>query len=206
MKRIIRTSALRNGLFSHNRFFISVFGLIGIGILIGAVAAGTFSVNSNNTINNICRDYFIKRETESIFSCFIGGFSSSLIIILLSYLLGLCAVGTPFLYMTLVFDSIGKGLILGFLYLQYGFLGILKSAVFLLPQSLFLCLLIMFAVKFSVKMSKQVFCMLYDSKITVDYHLSFKKYNQKYALFVFCLALISAFDALMSRFTYLITE
>ncbi|MBQ8868516.1 MAG: stage II sporulation protein M [Oscillospiraceae bacterium] len=206
MKRIIRTSALKNGLFSHNRFFISVFWLIGVGILLGSAAAGMFSDYENSFVNGVWQAYFLKRETGSIFSCFVGTISSSFLTLALSYLLGLCAIGTPFLYLTLVFDSVGKGLVFGFLYLQYGFLGILKSVVFLLPQNVLICLLFVYAINFSVKMSKQMYCLLSDDKITVDYHLNFKKYNQKYLFFGFCLVLISAFDALMSRFTYLITK
>ena len=205
MKRIIRTSALKNGLFSHNRFFISAFWLVGVGVLLGAAAAGMFLGDEDSFVNSVWQTYFLKRETGSIFSCFIGTISSSLLTLTLSYMLGLCVIGMPFLYLPLIFDSIGKGLVLGFLYLQYGFWGILKSLVFLLPQNVFICLLFVYAVKFSVKMSKQMYSLLSDDKVTVDYHLNFKKYNQKYLFFGFCLVLIGAFDALMSRFTYLIT-
>ncbi len=206
MKRIIRTSALKNGLFSHNRFFISVFWLVGIGILLGTAAAGMFSGDDNSFVNNVWQTYFLKRETGSIFSCFVGTISSSIMVLLLFYLLGLCAIGSPFLYLTLVFDSVGKGLVFGFLYLQYGFWGILKSFVFLLPQNVLICLLFIYAVNFSVKMSRQMRCLLSDNNMTVDYHLNFKKYNQKYLFFGFCLVLISVFDAIMSRFTYLIIK
>ncbi len=205
MKRIIRTSALKNGLFSHNRFFISVFWLVGVGVLLGAAAAGVFSGDENSFVNSVWQAYFSKRETASIFSCFIGTFSSSFLILALSYLLGLCAMGTPFLYLTLIFDSVGKGLVFGFLYLKYGFWGVLKAFIFLLPQNVLMCVLFVYVVNFSVKMSKQIYSLLSDDKVTVDYHLNFKKYNQKYLFFGFCLVLISAFDALMSRFTYLIT-
>ena len=206
MKRIIRTSALKNGLFSHNRFFISAFWLVGVGVLLGAAAAGMFSGDDNSFVNSVWQAYFLRRETGSIFSCFVGTISSSFLILALSYLLGLCAIGTPFLYLTLIFDSVGKGLVFGFLYLQYGFWGVLKALVFLLPQNVLICLLFVYAVNFSLKMSKQMYCLLSEDKVTVDYHLNFKKYNQKYLFFSFCLVLISVFDALMSRFTYLIIK
>ena len=206
LRRIIRTSALKNGLFSHNRFFISAFWLVGMGILVGAVAVGTFSSTDDSIINTICSTYFEKREMQSIFACFIGTFSSSLVTLALVYLLGLCAIGTPFLYFTLVFDSIGKGIVFGYLYLQYGFIGILKSVFFLLPQNALMCLIVISAVKFSVKMSKQIYFLTAYSSTKTDYNLSFKKYNQKYLFYVLCLGLICVFDALMSRFTLLIVS
>ncbi len=206
LKRIIRTSAIKNGLSINNRFFISVIWLVGIGVLIGAVAAGTFYNSENSIIDAVCTDYFEKRATQSIFSCFVATFFSALVILFLSYLLGLCAVGAPILYCTLVFDSIGKGLIFGFVYLEYGILGTLKSLIFLLPQNILLCLLIVFAVKFSVKMSKQIYSMLTDSKLNEDYHISKKTYNKRYLLFVLGLFIVSVFDSLMCKFTSFIIK
>ncbi len=206
MKRIIRTSALGNGLFKRNRFFISAFWLVGIGILIGSVAVGTFYDSDNSIINSICADYFEKRASQSIFSSFSATFLSSVLILFLSYLLGLCAVGVPILYCILVFDSIGKGLIFGFVCLKYGFWGILKSLVFLIPQNILICILIIFAVRFSVKMSKQMHSMLSDSKSVTYYEISKKTYNNRYLLFILGLLIISVFDALMSRFTDIIIK
>ncbi len=206
MRRIIRTSALKNGLFTHNRFFISVFWLVGIGVLIGAVAIGTFYNSENTLITGICEGYFEKRAEQSIFSCFAGTFFSSVFILFLSYMLGLCAAGVPILYSLIVFDSIGKGVLFGFLYLKYGFLGILRSLVFLLPQNILLCLLVIFAVKFSIKMSKQMHNILCDSKAILDNHISIKTYNSKYLLYLLGIGIVSIFDALMSKFTPLIIK
>ena len=205
LKRIIGTSAFGNGLFKRNRFFISVFWIIGIGILIGAVAVGMFYNSEKSIINDICLGYFEKRASQSIFSCFLATFSSALTVIILTYLFGLCAMGVPMLYSILAFDSIGKGLILGFVYIEYGFLGILKSLVFLLPQNVMLCLLIFYAVSFSVKMSKQIYNMLSDYNGS-DYQINKKLYNKRYLLFVLGILVLSVVDALMSRFTAVIIK
>lgn len=206
LKRIIRTSTLRNGLSISNRFFISAFWLVGIGVLIGAVAVGTFYHNDNSFIHDICLGYFEKRATQSIFSCFAGTFLSTLITLLILYLLGLCAVGAPLIYCALVFDSIGKGLIFGFVYLEYGFWSILKALIFLVPQNVCLCILIILASRFSLKMSRQIGGILSDDRAAYEHQFSKKTYNNRYLIFVLGLFVVSIFDALMSKFTALIIK
>lgn len=204
MKRIIRTSAFKNGLFNKDRFFISLFLLVGIGIFIGTVTAGTNANSSESVVNSIWNAYIEERKTQSIAACFFGSLSSAIFVFVLSYILGVCAVGAPFLYATIVFDAIGRGMIFGFLYLKYGFLGFLKSLIFFMPQNVLMCILILAAVRHSIKMSKRMFCFV-SERSEESNHLSFKKYNQRYLFFAILAVIISFFDAIMSRFTALIT-
>jgi len=205
MKRIIGTSALKNGLFKRDRFFISLILLVGIGILIGTFAVSLNKQAPESILTSIWKAYIEQRETSSIAKCFFGTFFSAFLVLALSYALGVCAVGTPFLYLVVVLDSVGKGTVLAFLYFEFGVFGFFKALLFLVLQNAVMCVLILNAVEISIKMSRQTFCLISGFDFcgkTVTY----KKYNQRYLIILVLSIAVCLYDAVMSRFTYLFTK
>ncbi len=204
MKRIIRTSALQNGFFNKDRFLISLFIVFGIGLMIGSVAAGTSSADENSVLNRIWSSYIYNRSEQSIAACFFSSFFSCFFMLLAEYILGVCAVGVPFLYVIPAIYGIGKGIIIGFIYAKYGFIGLIKSLFLIVPQNVIFCFIIILALNQSVKMSRQMFCVVSGLQSTEPF-ISFKKFNQKYIFLIVGASLCSIIDALLSRFNELIT-
>lgn len=198
MKRIIGTSAFKNGFLKKDRFFLSLLVLLGIGIFIGAVTAGTNSADSESVLSRIWSSYMEKRLEQSIAACFFGSFFSAFVLLALSYILGMCAIGEPFLYTIPIIDGIGKGIIFGFVYVKYGFLGLLKSLLLIAPQNVLFCLILIFSLKRSVSMSRQTYNTVRGIQQT-EVFLSFKKYNQYFIILLIGMIICSIIDALMSR-------
>lgn len=203
MKRIIRTSAFKNGFFNKDRFLISLFFLFGIGLLIGSVSAGSYSNEPDSVLNRIWNSYMENRATQSVFLSFLSTFSSCFIMLFYSYILGVCALGIPFLYIIPVFDGIGKGIILGFIYTNQGLIGFLKSLLFVLPQNILLCLILIFSINHSYRMSRQMYFNIRAIQFDEPF-ISFKKYNQKYIFFLICSIICAFFDALLFEFSKLL--
>ncbi|MEE1279765.1 MAG: stage II sporulation protein M [Oscillospiraceae bacterium] len=204
MKRIIRTSALQNGFFNKDRFLISLFVVLGIGLMIGSIAAGTSSADDSSVLNRIWSAYIYNRSEQSVAACFFATFSSCFFMLLAAYVLGVCAVGIPFLYLIPAIDGIGKGIIIGFVYAKYGFIGLIKSLFLIVPQNVIFCFVIILALIQSVKMSRQMFCSVSGLQSNEPF-ISFKKYNQKFLFLIIGASLCSIIDALLSRFSEFIT-
>lgn len=203
MKRIIRTSALKNGFLSKDRFLISLLFTLCMGILIGSVALCTGYTDKDAILNRICDSYIHSRQEQSIFLSFFASFSSNFIMLLSAYVLGVCGVGIPFLYIIPFIDGIGKGTIIGYIYAKFGYAGLLKSILVVIPQNVAFCFLILIAVSLSLRMSYQTFCNLSSIQSNSSY-ISFKKYNQKYVFLIIASICFSFVDALIWRFTQFI--
>ncbi len=204
MKRIIGTSALKNGFLSKDRFLISLLFTFCSGILIGSVALGTSYADKAAVLNRICESYIYSRQEQSVFASFFASFSSCFVMLLSAYVLGVCAVGIPFLYIIPFVDGIGKGTIIGYIYAKFGYAGLLKSTLLVIPQNTIFCFLILMAVRFSLKMSYQIFCNISSIQQSHPY-ICFKKYNQRYVFLIIVSIICSFIDALISRFTEFLT-
>lgn len=198
MTKIIRTSALANGFYNKDRFLISLFTLLGTGILIGSVAAGSNASNENSLIFQIHNSFIQSKTEQSFLELFWEAFLSEFLYLLVCYISGLCAIGVPFLFIIPLTYGIGKGIIFGFLYATSGFAGILNGILFHSVQGTGLALLIIIALKKSYKMSRQTFITL-SSNSCSDNILTFKKYNQFYIIILIISALFCSVDALLFK-------
>ncbi len=204
MKKIIKTSVFKNGFFSKDRFLISLFAIYALGIFIGTVAAASAVTEQNSALYSILNLYFSSRFNSSIASCFLEGATSSLIMMLFNFLLGLCALGLPFIYIIPAIDGIGKGLTVSFLCVNYGFIGILKSVILIIPQNALISFFLILSARQSVDMSRQLYSML-NTKNQCDKTISFKKFIQTQLIFLAVMLICCIIDAFLSRFSSFIT-
>lgn len=198
MAKIIRTSAMSNGFYNKDRFLISLFFALGIGILIGSIASGSNFSNENSILFKMHNSYIQSRSEQSFLELFWGVFLSEFLYLLICYILGLCAIGIPFLYTIPLIYGIGKGIILGFLYAEGGFSGILNSILFYSVQGVGLSSVLIIALKKSYKMSLQAFSSI-NSSSRNSKNITLKKYNQFYIIILLIAVLFCAVDALMFK-------
>ena len=198
MAKIIRTSAMSNGFYNKDRFLISLFFMLGIGILIGSIASGSNFSNENSILFKMHNSYIQSRSEQSFLELFWGVFLSEFLYLLICYILGLCAIGIPFLYAIPLIYGIGKGIILGFLYAEGGFSGILNSILFYSVQGVGLSSVLIIALKKSYKMSLQAFSSINSSSRNAK-NITLKKYNQFYIIILLIAVLFCAGDALMFK-------
>ena len=198
MTKIIRTSAHSNGFYNKDRFLISLFFLFGTGLLIGSVTAGDNFSDKNSVLYQIYNSFIQTKTTQSFLQLFWSAFSSELLYLLVCYISGLCAIGIPILFTIPLIYGIGRGIILGFLYANSGFMGVINCVLFYSVQGVGLTSVIIIALKKSYKMSKQAFANLKLSSGN-DNLITFKKYNQFYLIILVISALFCLLDALMFK-------
>ena len=198
MKRIIRTSAFTNGFYNKDRFLISLFFLLGIGMLIGAVSAGNNASSENSILYQIYSSYNQAKSEQSYVQLFLNSFISEFAYLFVCYVVGLCAIGTPVIFIIPLIYGIGKGIIFGFLYVKNGLLGIFNIILFSSVQNVGLLLVIIVALKKSYKMSRQIFKNLFSDN-SLSNGLTFKKYNHFYLLILLISIALCLIDALMFK-------
>lgn len=198
MKRIIRTSAFKNGFFLNDRFFIVLFVLFSVGLLIGSAAAGAGATDETSVLTRIFTTYFREKAAQNFLTLLLSTFFSNLLTLAIAYALGVCAVGAPLLYLLPVWDGIGRGLIFGFLYLKLGFFGFLKTLLLVAPQNVLLGGTLLLAVRLSHDMALQTFGEVRGVSGSTAY-CPYRKYNQRYLFLTFSLMFGAILDALFNR-------
>ena len=198
MTKIIRTSANINGFYNKDRFLISIFLLLGIGLLIGSVAAGSSAADEKSILYQINAHYTQSKSQHSLLQLFGERFISAFTYMLICYVSGLCAIGTPILFLVPIIYGIGEGIILGFIYANNGFNGVLNGVIFHSLQETCLLLLLIVALKKSKKMSRQTLNAL-SPNYSDNNAITFKKYNQFYIVIIIITAIICILDALMFK-------
>lgn len=198
MTRITRTSAFPNGFYNKDRFLISLFLIMGLGIFIGSVTAGNNAENKSSILFQIHSTFIQNKLDQSFLQLFWSAFLSEFLYIIVIYISGVCAIGIPILYIIPLIYGIGKGIVLGFLYATNGFYGVLNAILFHSIQTTCLILLTISALKKSYTMSRQTFFKL-NSNVEENNVLSFKKYNQFYIVILLLCIVFCLIDALMFK-------
>ena len=191
MKRIIGTSAFKNGFLGEDRFLISLILLFGMGLLAGSVAVSS----SGEYLKDIWQGYVIRCKSQKIVSLFFDSFFSLGFVIVINYVLGHCAIGKPFLYVVMLLYSVGKGVMFSSFYMEYGFIGVLKTILLFGTQNCLMALLLVISSKTSAEHAKQIFDFGYKGK---ENALNLRKYNGKYAIYGLIAAVLCFIDAVLT--------
>lgn len=198
MRKIIGTSASINGFYSKDRFLITLFFLLGTGILIGSVAAGSNASDESSILFRIHSSFTQGKTEKNFLELFLDTFLSEFLYLLVCYISGLCAVGIPVLFIIPLIYGMGKGIIWGFLYANEGLFGIINGLLFHSVQGVGLMSLIIIALRKSYKMSCRTFASI-SSNVCDDIAPTFKKYNQFYVIILIISILFCLIDALMFK-------
>lgn len=108
-------------------------------LFFSGVIVGCFSIkNSESSLIDLLKDYFISYITEVSNKDFLVCFLDSLLIFILPtifiFIFGLCAVGIPIIIATPVIIGIFSGMAISFLFFTYSLQGIGYSALIIIPS------------------------------------------------------------------------
>lgn len=107
-------------------------------LFITGIILGTITINKHNEFiliktAEIFKDYLAVQAGQSLFALFMNSVFKFSIYILMIYILGLCAIGSPLICALPLIRGLGAGLISGYLYSAYALKGIGYCVLIMYP-------------------------------------------------------------------------
>ncbi len=149
-KTFKKTSSLN---FGAKSFILVIAGLFLFGFLAGCLLISFTSEANYSTISSLFELFTDNRYDQPVFVTVQTIFLSSFFYIFALFLMGLWAVGIPFIFMIIAARGISFGLSVGFVYMTYGVQGLLFNSVVYLPISLITIIALTLCAKPAVNMS-----------------------------------------------------
>lgn len=192
-------SRLSNQIRKITQFKVLLFVFV-IGIIYGSLLLVFNKVPNTGQLFTITQQFINKRAEQSIVYTFIGSLNSSLVLILLLFLLGFFALGQPFSIFIPLFHGLGLGLSITYLYQTIGVKGLLYTLILILPAQIICTLALILAARESLRFSNKIFRLLipsrYDEVITDD----LKLYILRFLVIILIIISSSIVDTLCTFF------
>ncbi|MBQ3149758.1 MAG: stage II sporulation protein M [Clostridia bacterium] len=150
------------------------------GMVVGSVVIRKGAGEILSDILNIYSDYISAKAGESVLTGFCNSFFIVLILLIITYSLGLCAVGTPVIYLIPLVSGIGTGTVSAFMYSKYLLKGIGYCALISYPGKIICTVVMITACAAAAEMSTKMLKILTKQDEGVDY----KDYNLRYLIYV----------------------
>ncbi len=104
---------------------IILFSLFLCGIIIGAFFIKNCEDEIKNALSTLLKSFFSAKAENSFFTCFSGMLVFHLLFIFIAFLFGLCAVGTPLVWLVPVAFGASCSSYVGLMLINYGLKGLL---------------------------------------------------------------------------------
>lgn len=159
------------------------------GVFWGSVLAGKTDISTDSGLLSILQEVLSKDSaTSGFWNLFFASFFSSSLILCISFILGLCALGSPGHIALIFLKGTGIGLSMGAIYVEYGVKGFAICALFILPWALITSFSVMIACREGIRFSFRMMRVLLPSAGQGRLWDEFCTYSYKY---IFCIFLIS---------------
>lgn len=162
--------------------------LFTFGILLGTYILKQNHDFTSTTLANILNEYISLKRGNTILDNFIASFKVNFIFVLLTFMLGFCAIGTPFITLVPVIKGIGMGLFCGYLYLNYNFSGLGYCVLIIYPGLIISLFALLSASNFSLSFSYEMLLSLFGTNNTKK-----KNLGAEHQLKIFCIRYIIIF-------------
>lgn len=183
--------------FSLNSNIIILMILFLAGLLFGA-----FAVKSGNSF--ICKNiipiymnYVKSKSTMSGVSIFFTTLLLNSGVIILTYFLGLCAVGVPLVAVVPVMSGSFIGIISGYIYQTYMLKGLGYCGIIIFPSAAITIASIIFASRESMLMSRNMLNLL--SQRHNKYYEDFKNYSVRFLIYISLAAAGALIEAILTH-------
>ena len=165
-----------------------IASLIICGVIWGSIISGRVGVANESSFGILLQQMLSKNAASKGFlNLFLSSFFSSSMLLCISFVLGLCAVGSPGHIAIALFKGAGIGLSMSFIYAEYGIKGFAICALFILPSAIITSLAVMIACREGIRFSFLVARAVLPSGGLPHLFNELSAYCFKY---VFCFALV----------------
>ncbi len=135
---VTKKRAIKKGFnlnFGTKSYIVLITGLFFCGFLAGCLLISVTSEADYTTISSLFNLFTENRYAGSVWVAVQTIFLSSFFYIFALFLMGLWAVGIPFIFVIIAARGISVGISVGFIYMTYGLQGLLFNSVVYLPIS-----------------------------------------------------------------------
>jgi hypothetical protein len=158
------------------------------GIIWGSVIASKAGISKESSFGILLQEMLSKSAASKGFlNLFLSSFFSSSLLLCASFVLGLCALGSPGHIALALFKGAGIGLSMGYIYVEYGIKGFVICTLFIMPWALITSLAIMIACREGIRFSFFMARALLPKGDQPNLWNELINYSYKY---VFCFALV----------------
>ncbi len=163
---------------------------------------GSFTVkNSENfiiqKINDFYMNYLTSKYTLNSLSVFLNTLLLTSLAVIVTFFIGLCAVGIPFVALIPLVSGALIGIVSGNIYETYLLKGLGYCAIIIFPTAAISVGAILFACKESMLMSKSMLALLSGRRIQPEQ--SFKNYCIHFAVFIVITALAALLETILTN-------
>lgn len=196
---VLKSRAFKPKSFDYEALIL--FSLFLCGVILGAFLIKNVNDEIENALTALVKSYITTKSENGFLTCFSGCFVFLLIFLIIAFLFGMCAIGTPFVWSVPVIFGIFCGGYISLLVINYGFKGILYCIlVDLIPYAITAASLVRCCCE-STSLSINLFTCIAGESALRGRNI-FKEYALKYL--VLCIPVI--LGALISAFLFKIFQ
>ena len=178
-----------------------LFVIFMVGMIYGAMLIGLNRDEAVNQLGSIMQKFINKRIEQSIFITFASSFFSSMILVVILFLVGFFSIGQPIAFFIPMFQGMGIGLSTAYLYSSKGISGIIFCLILIAPTTIISTITLLLgskeSIRFSNKNLRTLFPQKFDQNMQGELNLYLKRFS---ALTIF--QLVSAVVDTMCTFLF----
>ncbi len=172
--------------------------LLVVGVVIGTMVSRNPSSEQLSQLNGLLGGFVSGRSTQSVWGTFLYSLLSTVPLVLLTFLLGLCAAGAFLIPIIPLFRGLGLGLSLGYLYQTQGLQGIAFSVLIIILPAILSCMAMLLACCESLTYSVMLCGQMLPNSKNVRMWPEFKRYMIRFLAFLALLCIAALVDAIFS--------
>lgn len=182
----------------ENRAFSLLSLVLLVGMVLGSLYARSADASVLQRLDFLFAGNWEARQTQPFLMVFSAAFASSFLFIFACFLCGLSMWGAFFIPVILTFRGFGLGLTSGYLYVSFGWKGILYNLAVILPGAFFCCLAILFAAGEGIRYSRMLAAQNTHSASTATVPVS--RYFLRFGTILAWACAAAVLDTLLSAF------
>ena len=203
MKKIISTpfsvkKPFEDSLFGRKPLFFVFVATLILGIAAGAFAGRCADDELMKNLDILFLTNYRVRCTQGLADAFIASFASVFLFLLILFLSGLSLWGCCISVIMPFIKGYGYGLSIGYLYMNYGFSGILYNLLVILPGAFLCCAVICAAARESTLSSWRFICQFRKKPASESPNSQMKNYMLAMIWLLFLSAISSVTDMIFS--------
>lgn len=177
----------------RNKTIFTLCMLFLIGIAFGAYAVRTLDENTLKGLLSIVGGFVNARQTATLSQMLMASLTQNLILIIVLFFCGYCAISAPVIYIIPVFKGLGYGITSGAMLSYYGMNALPFIGLLILPNTVLSALILVLACKESLIMSRNFLSVIKSVELERGEQItSSGKYCVKFMLFLLAI-IVGAF-------------
>lgn len=182
-------------------FYAGLLCVVLFGFLLGSILYGYMDRGMIQDLSNTQSGYVLIRQEMDFSQILFRTLSSSSLFLLVLFISGVCAVGHPFIFGTLVLRGLGLGVVMSQMYSRFGIKGMIYGTVLVLPNGLVCTLVLVLGAREAICLSNQYASFTLTDRQMCGLKETIRIYCAKFLVLEAVLAVSAGADCVISWIT-----